>query len=1618
MLRHLADADFCSPEHRQKYHELTRMALNRLVETREQLAAAPKRKRLRPGVAVEEALTPTPPVAELVGEQVAALAVRGHSSFYGEFAWPDQAVQLPETSMPGFVPAFAEGLLRAWQIPGPFWEPGRMEDARGAIFLRTGPGSVELGRYGGPRAPVLSPYLPMPRIAALAVSGPADGDGGAAEYFETHPTAHGLRLPSLVFVPAAGPSPTDVFFGIPARLLREPAEAAPDAVNEAALPSEVSLFTSTSAWEPRPTGYQALISRFVAPPPPSEWVAMPLPEACPPAHLGAILVEAEPGAFAVAPPQRPETRVPGGLPAAPVLAAGSLDPTEAPAGAWAGAGAAFLAGGLSLPRLEFAPAARVAEGGTAGFDSAALSRERGTWTQAAEWSATEAAGPAGLEQAAARRLATVGFEADRAEPATLPSPGEVIPLAPPMPRPPVAALPAPSAPALTHAGAAGTLEVPRPALPDVAFAPTVQLAAGSGVAYETGAVGRAEAAPAAGAGWSVSGVSWDITFRHSRVWRLRPVGFELARVVVPPARTEPLALPAPEAFEVGASTRAASSSELRPHAAELPRAAPPAGRTELGAASLLAAEALPAMTRNELRVTRAAPSPAFPIGQPLYLGWAAVRLPGTLGSAAPQALGLAETPADRVRLFARGFEQLRFAPPPPLPWLPSRTGMVELRLDAAAPSPPAETQAAFGSMFFQPAREAPFQPAATVRTTPRMVAVAPQFPAQVQLAEAPTWEAYPPELRELAHATEPLGWAAGTGIPATVRLPATGVRSPLGLVVTAREGSLGTGQQLPVELSAGQAAVVPVPAGPIPAVVSAVQPAPLPGVAAAARLTTGPAAEVSPRPAERGGSPSVRDWAVPRQVAQGGGVQSRLPSVGTILQPHQALAGPGVRNPLTAPQPVAPSAFGRHPVTQPLGPGPSAFLLLGSTPYVLLPPAAAHRPAARPPEPVRLLFPPAGTRTAGSEPVFRVTGNRRLSLGEAAPLALEAAGGTAGQPRWLRAELASRSPRLRGDPRVDRLRAPVLEGSHTPLGLGSPAARTAAPASRHALGIGFAVEVRTGYRAWWVRETCTLSTGPEILLPAPEHGHPRQAAGAHLSHAPVTMAEPARVPAPPQLAAPVLEPASWVLAGRSLAVAAREAALGSTQARGWEALGHAYGTYGTVRSQITAVRWRSAGHCLAEAPPARRGAKTTPRETVAAMARPPAMEPRASGIARCGPLCSAPAAPRGLPAQQDSAPARSLRRETSVATEAPVRTTLPRGLAAARTGGLQVAPPSLQEGRSEDVRTALRQPAAIRPALSQLAMPTEAFPTGCAYDLFSPWPAPVEPLARDNPYGAYTEPRVAPIQPQIQLQARPCAPVPHRFERLSFAPVFGRGFSLARLWRSIPRAVTVPAATLVAVLVLGFIFWNTGAAASLHDSVRQRAAVVLEEDFSSGLARWTDGASGWSRDAGGSVHVGGLALLAPSLRMKDYRVEFMGVIERQSLSWVFRAQDPQNYYAMKIAVVKPGPLPTMGLVRYEVIGGKEGQRVQMPLRIMLHNNAPFRVRVAVSGSDFTTLINGQLVDFWGDDRLKAGGAGFFSEPGDRARLYWVKIAHQDDMLGKLCSYLAPNNLDSRNGSSK
>lgn len=256
-----------------------------------------------------------------------------------------------------------------------------------------------------------------------------------------------------------------------------------------------------------------------------------------------------------------------------------------------------------------------------------------------------------------------------------------------------------------------------------------------------------------------------------------------------------------------------------------------------------------------------------------------------------------------------------------------------------------------------------------------------------------------------------------------------------------------------------------------------------------------------------------------------------------------------------------------------------------------------------------------------------------------------------------------------------------------------------------------------------------------------------------------------------------------------------------------------------------------------------------------------------------------------------------------------------------------------------------------------------------------------------------------------------------RFQPLEFvaaplpAPRLGLRVRVRNRWR------TTRAPLRVALLALPLI--GTGLAMLPREKqiidekigpwLRERSAIVLEDDFRSGLSSW-GGGSGWARewryDQAGFIQTGRLGLLSASVPLSDYRLEFVGQIQKKSLGWVFRASDLRNFYAMKITISKPGPLPLGDIVRYVMVNGVETDRVELPLPISIRNDMLYRVETEAVEDRFSTSVNGQVVDTFRDGRHPTGGVGLFSDPGEAARVLHVRVADRDDLVGRICAYLS------------
>ena len=198
-------------------------------------------------------------------------------------------------------------------------------------------------------------------------------------------------------------------------------------------------------------------------------------------------------------------------------------------------------------------------------------------------------------------------------------------------------------------------------------------------------------------------------------------------------------------------------------------------------------------------------------------------------------------------------------------------------------------------------------------------------------------------------------------------------------------------------------------------------------------------------------------------------------------------------------------------------------------------------------------------------------------------------------------------------------------------------------------------------------------------------------------------------------------------------------------------------------------------------------------------------------------------------------------------------------------------------------------------------------------------------------------------------------------------------------------------------------------------AIYNRAETHLGDGFHEGMAAWgapqSSWAQGWVRHPEGYVTPGKLALFQPTLRYTDYRLEFFGQIESKSMNWAVRATDDANYYAMKFAADGPGPRTVVSMIHYPVVAGVKGPRVVTPLNVMIHDHTAYHVAVDVHGDRITTSIEGEEVDSFVDSTLARGGVGFFADAGEQARLYWIKVSKNEDLLGRVCAFLSGGSSD-------
>ncbi|HUA18161.1 MAG TPA: hypothetical protein VMB25_05405 [Bryobacteraceae bacterium] len=221
-------------------------------------------------------------------------------------------------------------------------------------------------------------------------------------------------------------------------------------------------------------------------------------------------------------------------------------------------------------------------------------------------------------------------------------------------------------------------------------------------------------------------------------------------------------------------------------------------------------------------------------------------------------------------------------------------------------------------------------------------------------------------------------------------------------------------------------------------------------------------------------------------------------------------------------------------------------------------------------------------------------------------------------------------------------------------------------------------------------------------------------------------------------------------------------------------------------------------------------------------------------------------------------------------------------------------------------------------------------------------------------------------------------------------------------------ALFAVAALAGAVVMKPSVAASPDAWASLKQRIAKRAQVDLFDDFSSGLDAWEDGnhgASTWSYDNNGFVNPGALSLLARSRGLTDYDVDGLIQIEAKGIGLAVRASGARNYQAARLLVDNSGRVPGLLLEHYAVLDGKASKPVRVRYPGRYQPDQLYRVSLRVEGDSFTLYLQGQLVDYWSDARLKTGGVGLFCANGELARVAWIRVAHNSDAMGRLCGTL-------------
>jgi hypothetical protein len=273
----------------------------------------------------------------------------------------------------------------------------------------------------------------------------------------------------------------------------------------------------------------------------------------------------------------------------------------------------------------------------------------------------------------------------------------------------------------------------------------------------------------------------------------------------------------------------------------------------------------------------------------------------------------------------------------------------------------------------------------------------------------------------------------------------------------------------------------------------------------------------------------------------------------------------------------------------------------------------------------------------------------------------------------------------------------------------------------------------------------------------------------------------------------------------------------------------------------------------------------------------------------------------------------------------------------------------------------------------------------------APAPAKLQPAQPQTPQSQKAEPAAATIA-SSPVKSEPVQNVPAaKKDAVATAqptyhtvPNFGVAVNTS-MFGSLK--VKVGLASLIAVLSIGAYIVASGKSKTAYPV---KASDAAGPSIMVGEGGWVEG---WAGDPSGLHNARQITIYRPSLKLADYRFEFQGQIENKSIGWIFRAADPENYYAMKLQLVSQELPLKLELYKYLVLKGRQVQAGRVPIDVPVKNDTVFSIRLDVRGPKFNTYVQGQPVDVWTDDQLRSGGVGFLNERSERGKVKSVSLSY-------------------------